>query len=99
MASLVIVYWRDIPAQVLVRDGRRRERCQLPERFQQAIDQAAMRAGARDEDAYLADWRKSEPIEMDGDPLAIAQKEGARLDNAYPKERIRSLVAGFGRED
>lgn len=98
MASVVIVYWRDIPAQVLVREGRRRERRQLSERFEQAIDRAAMRAGAKDEDAYLADWRKSESVEIDGDPTVIVESEASRLEEAYPRERIVSLVAGLGWE-
>ena len=99
MASVVIVFWRDIPAQVLVRAGRRRERRQLSERFEQAIDRAAMRAGAKDEDAYLADWRKSKPVEIDGDPAEIVESEASRLEEAYPRERILSLVAGLGWED
>ncbi len=98
MASVVIVYWRDIPAQVQVRAGRRRERCQLAERFEQAIDRAAMRAGAKNEDAYLADWRKSEPVEMDGDPKAIAETQASQIETDYTKERIRSLIDNHGWE-
>ena len=48
MAQRIIVYWRDIPAQVIVRQGRTSEKRELPERFIQAIDRAAMRAGLRD---------------------------------------------------
>ena len=99
MASVMIVYWRDIPAQVLARAGRRRERRQLSERFEQAIDRAAMRAGAKDEDAYLADWRKSDPIEIDGDPAVIVASEASRLEEEYPRERILALIARLGWED
>lgn len=98
MPFVTIVYWRNIPAQVLVREGRRRERCQLGERFEQAIDRAAMRAGAKDADAYLADWRKSEPVEMDGDPKAIAQALASRLEADYTRERIRFLIDNHGWE-
>ena len=59
MAQLVIVYWRDIPAQVIVGKGRRAQKAQLSERFEQAIDRCAMKVGAKDADAYLADWRKA----------------------------------------
>jgi len=51
MPSVVIVYWRDIPAQVIVGKGRRAAKVQLPERFEQAIDRCAMKVGARDSDA------------------------------------------------
>ncbi|MGH6915115.1 MAG: virulence factor, partial [Geminicoccales bacterium] len=59
MAGLVIVSWRDIPAQVIVKAGRRSARRPLPDRFQEAIDRAAMRAGLRDTDAYLGEWRRT----------------------------------------
>jgi hypothetical protein len=45
MAKLTIVYWRDIPAQVIGKVGRRTFKKQLSSRFQEAIDRAAMRAG------------------------------------------------------
>ena len=61
MAQVVIVYWRDIPAQVIVGKGRRGVKIQLSERFEQAIDRAAMKSGAASTDAYLADWRKADP--------------------------------------
>jgi len=62
MPSLIIVYWRDIPAQVIVGKGRRAAKKQLPERFEQAIDRAAMKTGAAGDDAYLAEWRKSNQL-------------------------------------
>jgi hypothetical protein len=58
MAEVTVVYWRDIPAQVIVGKGRRGSKVQLTERFEQAIDRCAMKIGAKDADAYLAEWRK-----------------------------------------
>ena len=58
MAQLTIVYWRDIPAQVIVKAGRQSAKRQLTERFEKAIDRAAMRANLRDTDSYLAEWAK-----------------------------------------
>ena len=55
MAAVTVIYWRDIPAQVVVKQGRRRARRELPQRFQQAIDRAAMRAKKITADAYLDD--------------------------------------------
>ena len=98
MSSLVIVFWRDIPAQILVRAGRRRERRPLPERFEQAIDRAAMRSGARDSDAYLAEWRRSAPVEQDGDPAAVADAALARILAEYPPERLQRLARQGGVE-
>jgi len=96
MPEVTIVYWRDIPAQVIVGKGRRGSKRPLPERFEQAIDRAAMKVGAEDTDAYLAEWRKAAPFEKEGDPDAIADAEAARIDTEYDKERIKALIANDG---
>lgn len=96
MPNVVIVYWRDIPAQVIVGKGRRAAKVQLPERFEQAIDRCAMKVGARDTDAYLADWRKAEPVEIEGEPGDIAAREAARLEAEYNTDRIKALIGKDG---
>ncbi len=96
MPAVTIVYWRDIPAQVIVGKGRRASKVPLPERFEQAIDRAAMVSGARDSDAYLAEWRRGTPVEAAGDAEEIAAAEAARLDAEYPPERLRALIEAGG---
>ena len=96
MADVTIVYWRDIPAQVIVGKGRRGSKRPLPERFEQAIDRAAMKIGAGDSDAYLAEWRKADPFEVEGDPDAIADAEAARIDAEYDRDRIKQLIDNDG---
>ena len=96
MAEVTIVYWRDIPAQVIVGKGRRGAKRPLPERFEQAIDRAAMKIGAEDTDAYLAEWRKAEPYTVEGADDAVADAEAARLDAEYDRERIKALIANDG---
>jgi hypothetical protein len=96
MPEVTIVYWRDIPAQVIVGKGRRGAKRQLPERFEQAIDRAAMKVGASDTDAYLAEWRKAPAYEVDGDPEEIVAAEAARLDTEYDQARIKALIANDG---
>ena len=97
MPDVTIVYWRDIPAQVIVGKGRRGVKRPLPERFEQAIDRCAMKIGARDTDAYLAEWRKVGPVEVDGaDDAAVADAEAARLTTEYDQDRIKALIANDG---
>jgi len=96
MADVTIVYWRDIPAQVIVGKGRRGSKVQLPERFEQAIDRCAMKVGAEDTDAYLAEWRKAAPYPIEGDADAIAKAEAERLDQEYDQARIKALIAADG---
>ncbi|MGI9369093.1 MAG: virulence factor [Ruegeria sp.] len=96
MPDVTIVYWRDIPAQVIVGKGRRGAKRQLEERFEQAIDRAAMKVGAEDTDAYLAEWRKAAPYEVEGDPSEIAQSEAQRLETEFDQDRIKALIANDG---
>lgn len=97
MAQLQIVYWRDIPAQVIIRKGRRAlAKRQLPERFEQAIDRCAMKIGAKDSEAYLAEWRKADPVDVDGDPEDVADAEATRLDQEFDNDRIKTLIANDG---
>lgn len=96
MPDVTIVYWRDIPAQVIVGKGRRGAKAVLPERFEQAIDRAAMKTGAAETDAYLAEWRKGDPYPVDGEPAEVAAQEIARLDKDYDQDRIKALIANDG---
>ena len=98
MAKLVIVFWRDIPAQVIVGKGRRAAKVQLPERFEQAIDRAAMKTGAAGTDEYLAEWRKSTPVEVSGSDQDVANAQAKAIDQAYDQDKIISLIANDGWE-
>jgi len=97
MHEVTIVFWRDIPAQVIVGKGRRAVKRVLPERFEQAIDRAAMVSGASGTDAYLAEWRRAPVGPAEGDPDALAEAEAARLDAAYDRDRLAALARAGGR--
>ncbi|MEZ5750657.1 MAG: virulence factor [Paracoccaceae bacterium] len=96
MSSVTIVYWRDIPAQVIVGKGRRGAKVQLSERFEQAIDRCAMKVGARDTDSYLAEWRKGDPYDVAGEQEEVARAEAARLEQEYDQAKIKTLIAQDG---
>lgn len=99
MADLVVLYWRDIPAQVIVRKGRQNAKRELSLRFTEAIDMAAMRSGAAESDDYLAEWRKSEPVAVGEDLEAEAEKAAAELEAQYGRERLVALAKAGGREN
>ncbi len=99
MSTYQIIYWRDIPAQVKAQAGRNKASRQLPERFEKAIDRAAMYAGAINSDDYLAEWRKSDWQERDGDPEAVVETVVAELDAAYPEEKLQELSRNGGRQE
>jgi len=96
MASLTIISWRDIPAQVVVKRGRETAKVQLSARFQEAVDRAAMRAGKGTSDAYLADWKRSEARACGEDLAAEAQAEAARIEARFTDEALEALIRAKG---
>lgn len=99
MAELVIVYWRDIPAQIIVKKGRQAAKRELPARFAEAIDMAAMRSGARDTDSYLEEWRRGEPKSVSDDLDAEADRAAAEIDRAVDEATLKALIKSGGRAD
>ncbi len=96
MPDVTIVYWRDIPAQIIVGKGRRGSKVQLNELFEQAIDRAAMKTGAAGTDEYLAEWRKAPTYEVAGEPEQVARAEADRIEAEYDKARIKALIDNDG---
>ena len=95
MAPLITIWWRDIPMQVTAREGRRSEKRVLDKRFQIAVDKAAMKSGKKSYGDYIEEMRRAER-ECGADLEAEANAEMARLDAAYTKEILRTLVAAGG---
>ena len=96
MAKLICIYWRDIPAQVVGRAGRKNSiKKELPPRFATAIDRAAMRAGRGSSDAYLADWRR-EAEEVEGDLETAVNERVAALEGQFGDEFLESVVKAGG---
>ena len=95
MGQLITIWWRDIPLQVIAREGRQNEKRILDKRFQFAVDKAAMNAGRKAYGDYIEEMRRSErPC---GDDLrAEADAELARIDAAYTKAVIHALIASGG---
>jgi hypothetical protein len=97
--ELVVILWRDIPAQVNARSGAEKHQMVLPRRFQRAIDDAAMAAGKKTASEYVGEWRRDTIAMPEGgeDGLgAVAEAEARRLDEAFPRERLQRFVANFG---
>ena len=94
MTEYQITYWREFPSMVVAREGRSaRHKVQLPARFQVAIDEAAMRAGAIGTDEYLDGWLRTDWQEQAGDPQEVAQAVATQLEADYPPQRLRKLLS------
>ena len=97
MPDVTIIYWRDIPAQVMVGSGRKAVKTELPERFQVAIDAAAMKAGARDTDAYLTEWHKEPHGAFEGEAVDVVAKVVADIEATYNMAKLRVLIEAGGK--
>ena len=96
MATLTIVYWRDIPAQVIVKQNDQSAKRQLTDRFQEAIDTAAMRSKSFDSDAYLSEWRHGDSEPCGDDLEGEAEAAVTAIEAAYDEPRLRQLITSDG---
>jgi len=99
MSNASIIWWRDIPTQIICGKGRKATKVQLHNRFTVAVDRAAMVAGATDTDAYLEDWRKSQVEIDDGDVELAVKMYAEKIEQQYPNDRLGELAKNSGYED
>jgi hypothetical protein len=95
MGVMTVIWWRDIPAQVLAREGRRQSKQVLHPRFQVAIDKAAARAGKSAYNDYIEEWRR-EQRRCSDEIEAEVTAEAERLEAAYDKHRLAELIQSGG---
>ena len=95
MPTLTIVYWRDIPAQLMIGTGRRAIKYKLPEKYEKAIDRCAMRVGAKDSDSYLQDWRKK-TFQLDSVKNDTIKNEAFKLEQKYSDAKLKHLIQNNG---
>jgi hypothetical protein len=95
VGKLTVIYWRDIPAQVIGQQGRTRHKKVLDDRFAVAIDRAAMRAGKGSSHAYLDEWRR-ESRALEGALEAAVDSEVARLEARFPDDLLEATVKAGG---
>jgi hypothetical protein len=98
MAKLICIYWRDIPAQVVGRQGRTNVKQELQPRFAKAIDRAAMRAGRGSSDAYLEDWRRETEV-VNGDLEKLVADKVAALQSEFDDAYLELVVKAGGLKD
>ncbi len=97
--ELVIISWRDIPAQVNGGSGENKHQRILPQRFQGAIDRAAMKANKKTSGEYVQEWRRSTvalPDGFAGDYAAAVLAESERIESEFPSARLKLWVETGG---
>jgi hypothetical protein len=96
VAEFRVTYWRDLPSLVTARDGDHTAKVALDARFMIAIDEAAMRLGATDSDAYLEGWRQGEWEARDGTPEDVARAVADELEAQYGQTRVEEMLDSYG---
>ena len=96
MTEYQVTRWREIPSMVAAREGEDTVKAVLAPRFQEAIDEAAMRLGDTGSDDYLAGWDRSPWTEADGTPAEVLDRVTAELDAAWPADAIASYLDDLG---
>ena len=83
MAEYKVLYWKDIPAQVKVYEGKRSISARMPDRFQEEIDQIAMEEGLEQSGAYLDEWQWTEKLDRPGDAQSVLNDLLRELESDY----------------
>ena len=93
--EIVLILWRDIPAQINGKLGEDKHGVVLPHRFQKAIDRAAMVAGKKTAQEYVGEWRRtSYPVAAD--LVATVEATAASIEQEFTNERLHTLVDNGG---
>lgn len=97
MLKRIVIYWRDIPSAVIYRKGRAKGKVQLSQRFQEAIDRAAMRAGKGGTDAYIAEWRRASTISEESGTLdELARRWADQIELSFTDAQLTELIRAHG---
>lgn len=96
MAEIQVTWWRDLPSLVVARDGDDVVKVPLPQRFQEAIDEAAMRLGEVDSTAYLDGWTRSPWEVVAGNVAAVAEESVRRLEEQWSDEAVAAYLDAIG---
>jgi hypothetical protein len=99
MAKSIILYWRDIPSQIIVKKGKETAKRMLSNRFQKAIDIAAMRSQSHTSNDYLAEWHRGRPKECGNDINTEADVALSLVEFDYNEERLTAITKLNGWEN
>jgi hypothetical protein len=92
-----VTYWRDLPSLVVAREGEQVTKSPLAPRFQEAIDEAAMRLGDTGSDDYLAGWRRGDWTAAEGTPTDVVDGVVRDLEDEWPDEKLKTYLDSLGR--
>jgi hypothetical protein len=95
VAQLKVIYWRDIPGRVVIREGRNSTRLNLSARFMHAIERATYRLKKKQADAMFEPWHDVDQL-VDGDVRLQARALVQQLEEQYTQEVLEALIRASG---
>jgi hypothetical protein len=96
VAEYQVTRWRELPSLVVAREGDQLVKVPLASRFQEAIDEAAMRLGDTGSDAYLSGWARGDWAPSEGEPAEVADAVVAALEEEWPEKRLAEYLDALG---
>ena len=96
MSEYQFMRWREIPSMVIARSGETTIKVMLASRFQEAIDEAAMRLGEIDADAYTSGWNRDPWVETEGAPDVVGARIVEGLEKELSEEKLSALLDALG---
>ena len=96
MSQYQIMRWREIPSLVIAREGETTIKVMLASRFQEAIDEAAMRLGEIDADAYTNGWNRDPWVDASDSPDVLATRIATELETELSIEKLEALLETMG---
>ena len=101
VATVRVMYWKEVPVQVQAEDDNGQVSKPLHERFQQGVDAISMFDGSSGSDDYLMAWEWGSEMEVEGAAEQAAAAVAERYNNGFPQDfaaRIRDLHAAGQRD-
>jgi hypothetical protein len=92
MALVRILYWKEFPAQIAAYGDGAKVKVMLPDRFQDAIEMAAMVEGSIGTQAYLEGWHWGQEHERTGAPHEVLEMVLSEVSAAHSEARLNALI-------
>ena len=98
MNKITVIFWRDIPAQVIAKSSktRKKEKIELSRRFMIAIDESSMKSGNTKSEEYLSEWKNIDYGKCGDDLNLNVKKLAEKLEKKYTNEKLKELISNFG---
>ena len=77
---------------IVAREGEQVVKVMLPTRFQEAIDEAAMRMGEIDADAYTSGWIRDPWVQALELPQELADRIAEEIERKFSEEFLKTIL-------